>query len=547
MHRINAMANHLKLFISILFALNLHKECASFSNNLPTFKNKGTHFSSSALKSTLQTEKSNQKELSYNWKNQWYALTYTSYILNPSKTAESVPASVFGHPLVLWREEDNGPIFCADDICPHRSAALSEGRVRDGKLECLYHGWQFKAETNGSCVTIPQLAKGSTIPKRACLKMRTTKEVEGILWVWMGEDVPSMDPPKDGNLDDSGKKKGFIVNDFQIDLPYDHSYLVENLIDPAHIPISHDRTSGGGKRESAQAYEMEIDEDSISSSGFTGRYRNTIPNKKGTTPPWIETEFEAPGIVRYKSKFGKIQFRGALHCMPLAAGRCRLLFRAYFGYIPLIARLFFKIKPKWAENLNSCKILEQDVGLITTQEDHFARNTDGSITTELNENYLILQSSDTFVRAYRSWLDKVGHGMPWYQGLVSSSPNFYSYISKYSTLQPGLNEANHRASGDTSMETRYHRHVRQCPTTRQALENIQKVKKVCTGLSASTISIGLIQIFSDVAFLSLLRYKYALLVACPLFSLGAAICHKLESKFYLSVQRKNQLRTLKGI
>ena len=47
---------------------------------------------------------------------------------------------------------------------------------------------------------------------------------------------------------------GVDVYDFVVELPYDHSYLVENLADPAHIPISHDRTPGGGKRENAEAY-----------------------------------------------------------------------------------------------------------------------------------------------------------------------------------------------------------------------------------------------------------------------------------------------------
>ena len=72
-----------------------------------------------------------------------YALTYASYVPNPSRSAEVTPASVFGEPLVLWRSEDDGTVHCADDVCPHRAAALSEGRLRDGKLECYYHGWQF--------------------------------------------------------------------------------------------------------------------------------------------------------------------------------------------------------------------------------------------------------------------------------------------------------------------------------------------------------------------------------------------------------------------
>lgn len=37
----------------------------------------------------------------------------------------------------------------------YRLAKLSEGQLMDGRLECLYHGWQFGAD--GKCVKIPQV------------------------------------------------------------------------------------------------------------------------------------------------------------------------------------------------------------------------------------------------------------------------------------------------------------------------------------------------------------------------------------------------------
>jgi phenylpropionate dioxygenase-like ring-hydroxylating dioxygenase large terminal subunit len=37
-----------------------------------------------------------------------------------------------------------------------RLAKLSEGQLVDGKLECLYHGWQFDGQ--GKCVKIPQVS-----------------------------------------------------------------------------------------------------------------------------------------------------------------------------------------------------------------------------------------------------------------------------------------------------------------------------------------------------------------------------------------------------
>ena len=273
----------------------------------------------------------------YNWENQWYAVTFANYVPNPSKSAEVTPASIFGNSLVLWRSKDNGIVHCADDVCPHRSAALSEGRVRDGKLECYYHGWQYDGNNNGKCNSIPQLEKNAQIPKRACLKMRECRVEEGIVWVWMGEEAPLVDPPMQGDgLEEmdpiTGKHKDYIISDFQIDLPYDHSYLIENLIDPAHIPISHDRTPGGGKRENAQAYEMLMDANSMNSFGFTGRYRTATQRAKDD--PFIEVIYEAPGIIRQKGmprgSDNPLRFGAALHCMPLTMGRSRLLFRTYF-------------------------------------------------------------------------------------------------------------------------------------------------------------------------------------------------------------------------
>jgi phenylpropionate dioxygenase-like ring-hydroxylating dioxygenase large terminal subunit len=256
---------------------------------------------------------------------------------------------VFDHPLVLWKSVDDGEIWCCDDICPHRSAALSEGRIRDGKIECLYHGWQFEGRkgTNnkapvGSCTYIPQLEKGATIPKRACLKMREIRIVEGIVWVWMGDSEPSKDVPRQGDsLDEKTgipSCKGTVLNDFLIDLPYDHSYLIENLIDPAHIPISHDNTQGGGKRDSAQAYDMQVDPNSISPAGFKGRYRTESSKQKND--PFIEVDFQAPGIIRqYGEPRPGIFFGAALHCRycrfeyfllrsSLVVSFCKLIIRA---------------------------------------------------------------------------------------------------------------------------------------------------------------------------------------------------------------------------
>jgi nitrite reductase/ring-hydroxylating ferredoxin subunit len=490
-----------------------------------------------------------QSPLEYSWKDQWYVLTYANNVPDPSKSAEAIACAVFGEPLVLWREEIGGPIYCAKDVCPHRAAALSEGRVRNGTLQCLYHGWQFSGQDNGQCTRIPQLEPGAVIPKRACIDMKHCRVDEGMVWVWMGESAPTRDPPCTGILDVTGKaKKGWQVYDFMIDLPYDHSYLVENLLDPAHIAISHDRTSGGGKRESAAAYEMHVDPNSISSQGFEGKFRFAAGSV--TNQPYIQFAFEAPGIVRNKFKRSmngkEFEFGAGLHCMPVALGRSRLFFRVYNRGLPWFVKFILNLKPLWIRNLNSCKVLEQDVGLITTQEDHFARNPDRTLKLD----YLMLKSSDTFVEAYRQWMDRVGHGMPWFQGLALSSGNPNRHVST-NTIPPGISLATHRASNQNVVETRYHRHVQHSRSTLAALHNIQKLKRwsiIIAGVAlTTTCAIIPHTIVTKRLTLSMLSILRTATVTLPLACIAATLLHSLEQLFYVSYKRKDDLRRESGL
>ncbi|KAL7566793.1 hypothetical protein ACA910_019384 [Epithemia clementina (nom. ined.)] len=553
-------------------------------------------------------------DIPYNWKTQWYALTFSSYVPNPSQSAEVTPAAVFGQPLVLWREVDNGPIYCADDVCPHRATALSEGRVRNGTLTCYYHGWQFSGQQNGACQAIPQLAPGARLPQassknRACLRMRPCQESEGMVWVWMGDPqegdaVPTKDPPSTGVLGPDGKRDGYLVYDFMIDLPYDASYLVENLLDPAHIAISHDRTSGGGRRERAEGYEMKVDETSFSSNGFTGFFRPF--SRQATNAPSTKFVFEAPGIVRNiydstdddvpnsplteergdqtnkkktkKKKQSGIFFGAALHCMPLGWRRSRLFFRVYNKGLPWLANLILSMKPLWLRHLNSCKVLEQDVGLITTQEDHFHRHAH----RQPSQDYFMVQSSDTYVKSYRQWMDRVGHGMPWFQGLARSSPTMHAGDSAVwvptnnnkngggssssiptAALPPALTPAYHRASNQDVVETRYHRHVLHCPTTRTALRTIQRWKWTLAAVSGTSWT-ALSWMFVSLLIRSSLAAAPAVTAAAsscawmrvalrvsaiagPVSFMGFVALHFLERRFFVSFKRKDQLQSESGL
>ncbi|KAI9106998.1 hypothetical protein K1719_022526 [Acacia pycnantha] len=99
----------------------------------------------------------------YDWTEEWYPLYLTQHVPDDAPLG----LKVFDKQLVLFKD-GNGELHCYEDRCPHRLAKLSEGQLVDGRLECLYHGWQFEGE--GKCVKIPQLPADAKIPRSACVK-----------------------------------------------------------------------------------------------------------------------------------------------------------------------------------------------------------------------------------------------------------------------------------------------------------------------------------------------------------------------------------------
>ena len=63
--------------------------------------------------------------------------------------------TVMGIDVVVWWDKNESAWKVFDDLCPHRLAPLSEGRIDQwGRLQCVYHGWCFNG--SGDCKFIPQ-------------------------------------------------------------------------------------------------------------------------------------------------------------------------------------------------------------------------------------------------------------------------------------------------------------------------------------------------------------------------------------------------------
>jgi nitrite reductase/ring-hydroxylating ferredoxin subunit len=149
--------------------------------------------------------------------------------LNVTRPVKAVRA--LGQDFVLFRDQ-HGRIGLLDRDCPHRNADLAFGRLEDGGLRCLFHGWLF--DTEGKCLETP----GEPARSRACSTVRQRAypvAVEsGIVFAFLGEGAPPAFPALDCFIAPDSHVfafKGFL----------DCNWLqaLEVGLDPAHASFLH--------------------------------------------------------------------------------------------------------------------------------------------------------------------------------------------------------------------------------------------------------------------------------------------------------------------
>ena len=143
---------------------------------------------------------------------------------------------IAGEPVCVGMKD--GQLFAVRDICPHRAAPFSAGRVVDGCVECPYHGWRFDADT-GACQSIPALTEDSTVQvERIRVRTFPVAQTGHLLWVWLRSDPkddsePPFPPPAFPLVD----RKPVIDDGVRLNCHVDHAVI--GLMDPAHGPFVH--------------------------------------------------------------------------------------------------------------------------------------------------------------------------------------------------------------------------------------------------------------------------------------------------------------------
>jgi nitrite reductase/ring-hydroxylating ferredoxin subunit len=141
------------------------------------------------------------------------------------------PVRLMGRDLVLFRGGD-GQLGLLDRDCPHRGADLAFGRLEDGGLRCLFHGWLF--DRTGRCLQTPAEPPGSQLCTRVTQRSYPVIERNGIIFAYLGAGEPPELPALDC----------FVAPDshvfaFKGHLDCNWLQALEVGLDPAHASFLH--------------------------------------------------------------------------------------------------------------------------------------------------------------------------------------------------------------------------------------------------------------------------------------------------------------------
>jgi phenylpropionate dioxygenase-like ring-hydroxylating dioxygenase large terminal subunit len=102
-----------------------------------------------------------------------------------------LPVRIMSEDLVLFRDDAGQPGLLGIH-CAHRGADLSYGRLEDGGLRCIYHGWLY--DRTGRCLEQPGEPAGSTFHERIHHRAYPCQEIGGYIFTYMGPSEPPLLP-----------------------------------------------------------------------------------------------------------------------------------------------------------------------------------------------------------------------------------------------------------------------------------------------------------------------------------------------------------------
>ena len=300
---------------------------------------------------------------------------------------------------VVWKGDEWA---VQEDICIHRKAPLSQGRIDNKCIECPYHGWQYNQ--SGDITRIPQ-ANDNNINNNVennrnkdnnnTLHLRSlpTCKTNDLLWAFFPQEICGEYQTIENTPDIYYPDTKDEINEYFVrELPYSFDMLIENFMDPAHIPYAHHGLQGVRSDGMPIPMKLLVSNETHLELSFKDKVRNK--SRSGII------SYQRPASYHFRTlqptkKEGLMtapvwKKNLQLYAVPVEEGKSRVFIRSPFK------RSFL---PVWAIHAMSNRFLNTDAWL------NVAEHNIDSFTVLPDYN---LVSSDLGIIHWRLWWKKWG-------------------------------------------------------------------------------------------------------------------------------------------
>lgn len=312
-----------------------------------------------------------------------YDIWYFAGLSSDVKTGQLIRREIAGQPITLGRKRD-GTVFALRDICPHRAAPLSEGRIKNDTVECPYHGWRFGVD-DGACKDIPAMCADQNFETEK-IKVRhfPSKEQGQLIWVYIASDkrfagMAPINPPAFPFAD----RRPIMDDALTLNCHVDHAVI--GLMDPAHGPFVHRQwwwRSENSIHEKAKAFEPREHGFAMAAHSPSS---NSFAYKLLGGKPVTEITFRLPGIRTEEIKVGNKTLLSFTAVMPIDATSTQI--RQIFFTDMTIVKLFAPLLRRGAS-----KFLRQDANMVDLQQ----------MGLKHDPNLMLVEDADTQAKWYHA-------------------------------------------------------------------------------------------------------------------------------------------------
>jgi phenylpropionate dioxygenase-like ring-hydroxylating dioxygenase large terminal subunit len=259
---------------------------------------------------------------------QWYVIgTKSDFSVNkPTK------ATIWGKNYAVWKTPENQYI-ALDDVCSHKSASLSKGKICNNNIVCPYHGYEFNSD--GTLVKVP----GICFKHSPIFDISKYQVVEKNGWVYLNT---YMNENMKETMNQTFQENIFVEeevvrNDSVVFLQMDFNcysrILSENSLDVMHIGFVHSFGNSKNPRPIEQHPPKLVGPNHYKTTYLYESGEQSMARKVfGAKELLIENEFILPHTTVARVKFGEYISTVITFALPITENKSRLFVKTYRNF-----------------------------------------------------------------------------------------------------------------------------------------------------------------------------------------------------------------------